>query len=210
MTQQRWKASLYIYIYIYIYVCVCVCVCEYIIIYTLDEQDRQDWKPAYTAIFLSLGLISSISPWARTWIFIVNTLWIIVISWLLCWFCTSSDRRVWFHFTNICCKIAQVIWQLCAKKSTAPVIPLACTSHSFCSIFWLCQVLLSLNPNCRQLQLLVHLQLIHRHRMNILGHRRCPTTNCYRWHEILLTVSHHLSMQLSTVTISKQTHLLTQ
>ena len=66
---------------------------------------------------ISLGLIPSVSPWARTWmIFIINTLWIIVISWLLCWFCTSSGRRVCFHFTNIWCKIARGIWQLGATS----------------------------------------------------------------------------------------------
>ena len=76
--------------------------------------------------------------------------------------------------------------------------------------FWLCQVHLSWNPNCWKLQRLVHLQLIHRYRMKRLGHRCCPVTNCYRWPEILLTVFQHLSMQFSTVTISRQTHLLTQ
>ena len=186
---------------------------QYIIIDTFDEQDRQDWKPACTAICL----ISSVSPWTRTWmIFIINALWIIVISWLLCWFCTSSGRRVWFHFTNTWCKIAQGIWQLGAT-SISLVSTGYSSSDSLCMhiafvmcIFLFCEVLLSWNPNCRELQWLIHLQLIHRHMMKGLGHRCCPITNCYRWPEILLNVAQHLSMQLSTVTISRQTHLLTQ
>ena len=54
------------------------------------------------------------------------------------------------------------------------------------------------------------LHLIHRHKMKRLWHRCCPITNSYGWTEILLTVSQHLSLQFSTVTISRKTHLLTQ
>ena len=149
-------------------------------------------------------------------IFIINTLWIIVISWLLCWFCTSSDRRVWFHFTNIWCKIAQGIWQLGAM-SLSLVFTGYSPSDSPCMhiafvlcIFWLCQVRMSWNLNCWHFQWLVHSHLIHRHRMKRLGHRCCPITSCYRWPEILLTLSQHLAIKYPTVTISRQTHLLTQ
>ena len=51
---------------------------------------------------ISLGLISSVSPWARAWmIFVINTQWIIVNSGLLCWFHTSSGRRLWFQDCNL-------------------------------------------------------------------------------------------------------------
>ena len=105
MTQQRWKASWVIYVNITSY------------IHLTNRIDRTESQHIQLFLSISLGRISSVSPWARTWmVFITNTLWIIVICLLLCWFCTSSGRRVWFHFTNIWCKTAQVIWQLSATS----------------------------------------------------------------------------------------------
>ena len=48
-----------------------------------------------------------------------------------CWFCTSSGRRVWFHFTYIWCKIAQGIWQLGLYNPINPSI----FAGSFCRAY---------------------------------------------------------------------------
>ena len=123
------------------------CISEYIM-YTFDKQGRQGWKPAH-----SETLLSSVSLWM---IFII-TIWIIRILWPRCWFCTSSGRPMWFHFTHICWKFAQGIWQLGTTSlslfvlTTAPAITYVGTWHSFC-ILWLCQqVRLSWNLYCREL-----------------------------------------------------------
>ena len=109
MTQQRWKGSL-------------DCISEYTI-YTFDKQGRQDWKPAH-----SETLLSSVSLWM---IFII-TIWISRILWPRCWFCTSSERPVWFHFTHICWKIAQGIWHLGTTS-----LSLFCSDYS--SSYYLCR-----------------------------------------------------------------------
>ena len=135
MTQQRWKGWLD-----------CISEC---IVYTFDKPGRQDWKPAH-----SETLLSSVSLWM---IFSI-TIWIIRILWLRCWFCMSSGRPVWFHFTHICWKIAQGIWQL-----GTPSLTLLCSDYSsrdflcrymafILCILWLCQqVRLSWNRYCREL-----------------------------------------------------------
>ena len=126
MIQQIWKGWL-------------DCVSEYIM-YTFDKQGRQDWKPAHSeTLLLSLSL----------WMIFTITRWIIRILWPRCWFCTSSGRPVWFHFTHICWKIAQGVWQLGTMSlsifvlPTAPVIPYVGTWHSFCAFCgclskWVC------------------------------------------------------------------------
>ena len=134
MTQQRWKGWL-------------GCISEYIM-YTFDKQGRQDWKPTH-----SEALLPSVSLWM---IFII-TKWIIRILWPRCWFCTYSGRPVWFHFTYICWKIAQGIWQL-GTTSLSLLSSDYSSNDSLCRhvafilcILWLCQqVRLSWNCYCRE------------------------------------------------------------
>ena len=94
---------------------------EYIM-YTFGKQGRQDWKPAH-----SETLSSSVSLWM---IFII-TIWIIRILWPRCWFCTSSGRPMRFHFTHICWKIIQGIWQLGTTS-----LSLLCSDYSSSNSLW--------------------------------------------------------------------------
>ena len=134
MTQQRQKGWL-------------DCISEYIM-YIFDKQARQDWKPAH-----SETLLSSVSLWM---IFII-TIWIIRILRPRCWFCTSSGRPVWFHFTHICWKVAQDIWQLGTTSLSLLCFDYS-SSDSLCRqiafilcILWLCQQeRLSWNRYCRE------------------------------------------------------------
>ena len=124
------------------------CISEYIM-YTFDKQGRQDGKPAH-----SETLLSSVSLWM---IFII-IIWIIRILGPRWWFCTSSGRPVWFHFTYICWKIAQGICQL-GTKSLSLLCSDYSSSDSLCRymafilcILWLShQVRMSWNRYCWEL-----------------------------------------------------------